>query len=181
MRIAARILNSQAKRLCLADLGCGSGRLFELLERERFARLIGVDVSEAAIREASRKFDNPSISFSCVDITQDALPDAECFVALGLLDWLSDPEIKDLFSKLGDRHFLFSFSEKRSNLMILIHAIFLKLTGSDLGTKLRPRYQSLEEIRLLLSDSQRRRLRVYRHRSMAFGTLITDLPGAQDR
>jgi peptidoglycan/xylan/chitin deacetylase (PgdA/CDA1 family) len=48
------------------DMGCGHGRLYELLRECRPARYLGVDVSEEAIRQA-RRFEEATVSFETGD------------------------------------------------------------------------------------------------------------------
>jgi 2-polyprenyl-3-methyl-5-hydroxy-6-metoxy-1,4-benzoquinol methylase len=48
------------------DVGCGHGRLFELLQGAALSRYLGVDISEEAIRQA-RRFEREGVLFLVAD------------------------------------------------------------------------------------------------------------------
>lgn len=175
MRIAASILNATRSGASLVDLGCGSGLLFTGINRELFKNLIGLDISDVAIRNARLRFDDPKMSFSRADVGSGSLPQGDIYVALGLLDWLDNREIANLFRQLGGRQFLISFSEKRQLPVRLAHFMFRKLSALGSDAKVLPRYYSSEDMAgLLISAGLKASL--VRGKGMAFGSFVTNLP-----
>ena len=176
MKIAANILQSLPEGLRLTDLGCGTGRLFELLRQEQFSELLGIDFAKPAIDLAQTKDFQAHVSFLCASVSGPRIPESDCYVALGLVDWLSDQDIRGLFQQFENKFFLVSFSEKRSPLLRLPHALFRRVTGKTLNLEFLPRYHSLTELTAFVPLGQAQRLRVIRHLSMAFGSLLTNIP-----
>jgi len=74
----------------ILDLGCGTGDLTAEIHRSG-AEVIGVDRSEAMIREARRKF--PSIEFVCADaVTFESGRSFHAVFSNAVLHWIRDAE-----------------------------------------------------------------------------------------
>lgn len=95
----------------LLELGCGSG-LFAERTAGAWAHYHGVDLAEAAVREARVRVRDPGASFVQADVLQATLPESDLAVFLGLLDWLEPAEAKALLARIPARKLLFSFTEE---------------------------------------------------------------------
>lgn len=174
MKIAATLLNQRALGLSLVDLGCGSGRLIELLHVDEFPSVTGIDFAESAISEARLKAWPQNVRFECADVTGE-LPEADCYVGLGLLDWLTTEDIQLLLSRMQGKKFLFSFSERRPSLTRLIHAAYRRAIGSTLRPEELPQYHLASELLSSIPEPERRMTTILRPRSMLFGSFLTNL------
>lgn len=54
-------------RLPLVDLGCGNGRQTQRLARD-FARVVGIDIAEAAVKLAAEAFPAANVTYRCADL-----------------------------------------------------------------------------------------------------------------
>lgn len=74
----------------VVDLGCGTGRFIELLyRREHYARVTGVDWSQAALDEAARYVSVPEkVYVSDREFVEPPRPELLC---MDLMDWRPDP------------------------------------------------------------------------------------------
>jgi 2-polyprenyl-3-methyl-5-hydroxy-6-metoxy-1,4-benzoquinol methylase len=68
------VLNVAEIGMKILDVGCGSGNMYELFYRNRFApkRYVGVDVRQRTINLNQTKF--PKAEFQCLDVVNDELP-----------------------------------------------------------------------------------------------------------
>ncbi|OGG12558.1 hypothetical protein A3D77_04420 [Candidatus Gottesmanbacteria bacterium RIFCSPHIGHO2_02_FULL_39_11] len=129
--IAYKFLCPLVKDKILADFGCGTGEFCFRILRCKPQRIIGMDISSVAVKEASRKAASQGISknlfFIQKDIAKSNLPYFNYAVGLGFIDYLSEEELKLLFKKLKGKKFFFSFPEKKLSLINFFHLIYLKL------------------------------------------------------
>lgn len=175
MKKAASFVHSLARGTSLVDLGCGTGRFFRLLDPNHFSSLTGIDFSATAIGEAQSLCCSERIRFQCRSITKEVLPEADCYVGLGVLDWLSDDEIRELFRQVSSRKFIFSFSEKRHSPLRKVHGWFRARTIKNKVSDYQPRYFGLDEIlRFFPSDLDLNEIYIYREVQMTFGALLTN-------
>src|SRR5271165_3696019 len=75
----------------MVELGCGTGRWLQRLEKAGLKSLAGVDISDAMLAEAKRKC-LPSTSVIHSDCTTTTLPDhgADCILASFILSYVQD-------------------------------------------------------------------------------------------
>ena len=90
-REALAALNWKGKRVL--DVGCGTG-LFAYEAAKRGAIVVGVDYSEAGIREAKRLHKHPNLEFRCEDIFKsNVIKDTyDVVVSLGTLEHMDNPD-----------------------------------------------------------------------------------------
>lgn len=181
MSIAAEILSAMPPGKSVVDIGCGSGRLFELLKAANFSHLVGWDISAVAIEAArAKKTRGENIAFECADVSQKQLPVADCYVGLGLFDWLTDDDIRQIFSQINGRLFLFSFSERRALPLQLAHKVYRRLTAYGRHAKYIPRYHSAAQIAdFAAGDTKSEAIKFYRPEGMAFGSFVSNIPGLE--
>lgn len=143
-KLAARFRKSLSYRSALAedmvkpfvggkkvlDLGCGSGFFaFQLYEQAHPEHITGIDISSRAIARAeeiaAERGLTSAFTFQEGDVAGMALPEVEVTVGLGFFDYLTLPEITQLFNNLRTKHFLFSFSERKFSIMRFMHIVYM--------------------------------------------------------
>ena len=129
-KILLNLLKDMVKSKTVLELGCGSGDLcFEFLKLGA-TKVIGIDIAEVAIKAACEKAIAAKLQDKAVffikDIREDvSLPDADFVVGLGFIDYIDAETLKKLFACIK-RRFIFSFPEKKKNLINILHFIYLK-------------------------------------------------------
>jgi cyclopropane fatty-acyl-phospholipid synthase-like methyltransferase len=127
MEAALRLVAPHIKGLTVLDLGCAVGRFaFRLLEAGA-ERVIGVDVSPAAIEAANQhRVQSPyadRLEFKVMDLTSASieLPEVDLITALGVIEYFDPPTLSRLLGKFKTRYFLIDFPDsagRRRNWMI---------------------------------------------------------------
>lgn len=131
--ILLSILKDLIKGKRVLELGCGSGGLcFELLGLGA-SKVIGIDITEESIKVAKQRCVSlgfqKKMDFFVADVRDDVnLPDADFVVGLGFIDYIDIDSLKKLLAKVKGR-FIFSFLEKKVNLINFLHYIYLKSQG----------------------------------------------------
>jgi SAM-dependent methyltransferase len=77
----------------VVDLGCGDFKVGRQMQVPG-VRYFGVDIVQALVDRNQGQFGSDSISFRCLDIIKDRLPDAELCLIRQVLQHLSNEEIK---------------------------------------------------------------------------------------
>ena len=84
----------------IVDLGCGDfnvgGQLASLVPK-----YIGVDIVKGLIQDNKNRFGSSSVSFECLDIVADELPDGDVCLVRQVLQHLSNAEIIQVLNKLN--------------------------------------------------------------------------------
>lgn len=57
------------KYTVVADFGCGTGRLVEILSKKKFKKVCGIDYSENMLRIARKRCESPNVEYKSMDIT----------------------------------------------------------------------------------------------------------------
>jgi SAM-dependent methyltransferase len=86
------------------DLGCGDFQVGTLIA-ESGVRYRGADVVPGLIAANQDKYGNERISFTCLDISQDALPSADLCLVRQVLQHLSNAEIRDVLGNVRRSRF----------------------------------------------------------------------------
>ena len=89
----------------ITDLGCGDFKVGELLQIEG-VNYCGVDIVDALVERNHRLYGSPNISFYCLDIVTDELPDSELCLIRQVLQHLSNEEIQIVLKKLEKYKFV---------------------------------------------------------------------------
>ena len=117
MDAALRLVAPHVKGRTVLDIGCASGRFaFQLLEAGA-AKVIGLDVSPAAIESAERqRLQSPyadRLEFKMADLMQPTvqLPEVDLITALGVLEYFDMAELDALLGKFKTRYFLLDFPD----------------------------------------------------------------------
>ncbi len=99
LREVKAFLTSFNPLLKVCDLGCGDfnvGKELVKLTKE----YIAVDIVPELIERNKRLFSSKQLSFHCLDLATDPLPQADCAILRQVLQHLSNKEIKQIVEKL---------------------------------------------------------------------------------
>jgi SAM-dependent methyltransferase len=83
----------------VVDLGCGDFTVGSRLLMNGI-RYTGVDIVAALIQRNLQEFSNENVSFQCLDITSDPLPDGELCLLRQVLQHLSNVQITKVLTKI---------------------------------------------------------------------------------
>ena len=162
------------------ELGCGTGRLAERILDAGSSRYLGVDHSFVAITNARRRYaGTPAASrmeFEVCSASKISTIGFDIIFSLGVLDWLSDEDLSELFRSQGSCDFLHSFSERRSNGLQLCHRLCRGIDSLVRPNVVRPRYLAADHLGALIQPSNRQPIVVYRDHRLRFASFISSLP-----
>ncbi len=164
----------------VVDLGCGSGRLGEALLEAGAARYTGYDVAASAVEAGKARAESlgwgDRAAFVCAGVS--ALPplEADLVVSLGLMDWLTDEEMAQVFQASGDAHFLHAIAEKRISPTQWIHRAYCWAAYGYRTAGYVPRYHDAGAFASSIRRFRPGPVYVWRHPSLTFGAYMTSLP-----
>jgi SAM-dependent methyltransferase len=162
------------------ELGCGSGKLAELLAKNHEGvRYTGVDISDEAVLAAQARKLGDRFRFSregaLVAVEESGSFDSLVF--LGLTDWLNPEDLRELLGKAKSKHVIFSFTEKSGGFFSRLYSLYRSKTDTQI-----PKYGGLaysrEEIRDCLSSAGYLVRRMERQDPFSPGRLVL---GAKER
>jgi cyclopropane fatty-acyl-phospholipid synthase-like methyltransferase len=137
MDAALQLVSPHLSGRHVLDVGCGSGRFaFELLAAGA-ERVVGIDVSPAAIEAAdARRRQSPSadrLEFRVMDVTLPdvRLPPVDLITALGVIEYFDAPELSALLGSFDTRYFLIDFPDfegrRRNRLTWYLRQVYLRV------------------------------------------------------
>jgi cyclopropane fatty-acyl-phospholipid synthase-like methyltransferase len=137
MDAALQLVSPHLAGLNVLDIGCGSGRFaFELLAAGA-ERVVGIDVSPAAIEAAdAQRRQSPSadrLKFRVMDVTLPGaeLPPVDLITALGVIEYFDARELAALLGSFNSRYFLIDFPDsegrKRDRLTWYLRQVYLRV------------------------------------------------------
>jgi SAM-dependent methyltransferase len=85
----------------VVDLGCGDFSVGSVIQKATGVRYVGIDVVPELIEHLTNTVQSPLISFDCLDITRDLLPQADLCLIRQVLQHLSNQEIDQILRNLG--------------------------------------------------------------------------------
>ncbi len=180
LQIAGSILSAHVSKKRIVELGCGSGYLAERLIEAGAESYLGIDITEAAVKNASDRVAGSAhkgrISFQACDLSELATLNADVVFSLGLLDWLTLQQIDKLFSMAPDADFLHAISERRISLSQMVHRAYVHLSYGWRTNQYVPLYYTVGEMATIIHRYSDRPINVYRDRCLSFGTLVTSFP-----
>jgi SAM-dependent methyltransferase len=161
----------------VVELGCGSGIMAGKLIEYGAASYLGIDIAEAAIETARTRYaNNPKVQFLATSVADMPSLSADLVVSVGLFDWLTDSEIREVFRKSGSADFLHAIAELRPGLQQLLHRSYVQLAYGYRTDAYRPRYFKCNHIRRLATLTIDRPIYVFRSWRLSFGALLSSLP-----
>jgi SAM-dependent methyltransferase len=129
--VLLRVIGNDLSNSVILELGCGSGDLSIEFLRRGAKKVFGIDIADSAIRSARNKaaslgFDQ-KVEFLVRDVREAGqLPEADLTAGLGFIDYIDLVSLKSLFARIKGR-FIFSFPEKKINLINILHYLYLRL------------------------------------------------------
>jgi SAM-dependent methyltransferase len=179
-RLSLELLAPFVTDRSVLELGCGTGRLAQRLIDAGSRRYLGIDHSPVAIANARRRYTDLAaarpIEFKVSPASKMSSAGFDVIFSLGVLDWLSDDELSELFRNQESRDFLHSFSERRHNVLQLGHRLCRAIDGVLRPDSVRPRYMTAEHLIALMPTSNRSQIVVYRDARLRFTTFLSSLP-----
>ena len=178
LHITGELLAPLVQGKAVLDIGCGSGRLAGALLAAGARSYRGIDIAAAAIDEARQRATREGwdrARFELGTVHRIERQDADIVVSLGLTDWLTDAELAVLFERCGDADFLHAISEKRNTPAQWIHRSYVWLAYGHRTGAYVPRYFSPGFLADFARPHHPGPFRVWRHRRLSFGALVTSL------
>ncbi|WP_343487959.1 class I SAM-dependent methyltransferase [Allomuricauda sp. d1] len=99
VREVSQFLGSFEDPLVVCDVGCGDFNVGRQLVPYA-KKYIGVDIVDALIDRNNNEFRQENLEFRCLNISEDALPDADCILIRQVLQHLSNNEISRVVKKI---------------------------------------------------------------------------------
>jgi len=85
----------------VVEFGCGLGYFSNMLNKLSGAEVIGVDISETAIKKAKQSY--PHIDFRVGEVKDVDIYDVDAFI-FAEITWYILPQLKEIFEKLKTHH-----------------------------------------------------------------------------
>ncbi len=137
MAAALGLIKPHIKDMTVLDIGCASGRFaFQMIEAGA-RKVIGIDISPAAIEIAEqRRLASPyadRLEFKVMDLAQPdlQLPQVDLITALGVIEYFDATALSELLAKFRARYFLIDFPDsegrRRSWLIWNLRQVYLRL------------------------------------------------------
>jgi SAM-dependent methyltransferase len=164
----------------LLDLGCGAGQfVIEVAKRGWLSFGHGWDFAEDGIKFADELRDAEGlppeeVQFKVAGVDEE-WPDVDVITGLGLLDWLDEDQIDDLFSRLKGRKFIFSFSEQDNSLAEIVHRVYLVWRLKLRKDNVRAYHHKRQFFFDLAKKYDLGELHVHEAKEMRFGRLLHNL------
>jgi SAM-dependent methyltransferase len=98
-------LKAHNNSLEVCDLGCGDFNISRHLIPYT-KKYIGVDIVEELITRNKNLYQEAHLEFTCLDISKDKLPAANCIIIRQVLQHLSNPEILDITKKITNYQYI---------------------------------------------------------------------------
>jgi SAM-dependent methyltransferase len=176
--ITPELLKPLLDRRRVVELGCGTGVLVEKLLEYGAASYLGIDIAETAISRAREYHGehNLRIRFEVGSVADMAPLATDLVISLGLLDWLTDDEIRVLFEKSGEADFFHAIAEKRPGFQQSLHRAYVQIAYGHRTGSYRPRYLTCDQVKTPATAVVQRPVYVYRNWRLSFGALISSLP-----
>ncbi len=180
MDVAGQLLKPHVTEKHVVEVGCGSALLAEKIIAMGAASYTGYDFAESAISQAQKRVTengfSKKIRLMVKSVDQLAELQADIVFSLGLLDWLKDKELKNLFRSSGTADYLHAISEKRISPSQLLHRIYIHLAYGHRTMSYIPRYYDVSQLKDLINQFKTSELHVYRNHKLSFAALISSLP-----
>ena len=177
---ALHLLKSHVSNKTILELGCGTGRTIPMLFELGIKNYVGLDFSEKAIAYAKEKIAGKPFEDKCVLYNQEAatpvVESPDVVFSLGLLDWLSDNDIKTVSSLYKHAPFLHSYSQKDRSLGQLIHKLYVQLLYGWRTNGYVPRYFNNEDLISLFYEQRNNKLKFVKTSGTSFSTFVHNLP-----
>ena len=106
VKLVNEFLNTFPAKISVCDLGCGDFFVGKQLI-DSASEYTAVDIVPDLIEENQKKFKAGNVSFQCLNIAEDDLPQADCVIIRQVFQHLSNKEIQAVLNKLRNYKYLF--------------------------------------------------------------------------
>lgn len=180
LRITAALLRPHLKDKKIVEIGCGSALMAQWFLENGAQHYTGFDIARSAIDNAEKLFENSPYRAQMIFEQKPVLEmedstDGDVFFSLGVLDWLTDEELKKIFAVSGSKDYLHAISEKQFSVSQFFHQTYVHLAYGFKTQAYVPRYFKPEEIEIMASPYNSKKMNVYRDSRLSFGALLTSL------
>lgn len=132
MEVAFKIVGPRVKGKTIMDMGCGIGDFCFAMTKYQPKKIIGVDISQVAVKEAQKRAKakklEKKVEFIQADVANiKKMPDFDIAVGLGFIDYFNEEELKKVFRVLSGNYFFFSMFEKKISLVNILHAFYVRV------------------------------------------------------
>ena len=179
-RLAIELLTPFIGNYEVLEIGCGTGRMARRFIEAGCKAYSGIDHSSVAVEAAWRRHGNDGLTsrirFEVRAANEIPTIGEEIVVSLGILDWLSDQELEELFRRQGSRHFFHSFSERSGNLLQIGHRFCRAVDRLLRPRAVRPRYMTADHLIGLMRPARNSQLTFYRDAALRYASFVSSLP-----
>lgn len=159
----------------VVEIGCGSGKLYDLLPNKNKIKYSGYDISPEAIKIAGEKHRaSDNVQWHCIEAHNIKNIRAEYVVTAGLLDWLNDVEIESLLTKNNFTYHVHSFSGQSESWAKRVHKFFSFFVSKTKKIHYSPRVFTESQINKLCASIGT--LKFVSHTKLSFGRFVHNLP-----
>ena len=170
----ARVVSQLPTGTKIIELGCGTSRILELIQNREQIQYIGVDISEEAVVQARNTFRSiKNAQWICASIEDLENIEADYAISAGLMDWITDNQLKSFLKNNNIKYHCHSFSIFDDSIRYYLHKIFTLLIRLGKNTLYKPRYYSEECMLSTFSSIQG--FKIYKNRKLSFGAFVHNL------
>lgn len=145
---AAEFIKKYGVGLRVLEIGCGSGTLLQLIRDTKIKSYTGIDISSVAISEAKKRNFSTAFSteFQNKTLTEIEPQSFDLIISLGLIDWLTDSELKKLFQLSKQKIWLHSFSSASATISKNVHKLYVYIMYGRRNSAYVPKYWSAQDL-----------------------------------
>lgn len=114
VKVVSEFLKSFKEPLTVCDLGCGDFNIGRQLVHYT-KKYVAIDVVDALIERNRNFFKENNLTFQCLDICKDEIPNADCLMVRQVMQHLSNTEINTLVEKFKKFKFVIITEHLPSN------------------------------------------------------------------
>lgn len=172
--IALEEIQKIAKGKSIIELGCGSAYLANRLFESGATQYTGYDFSSNAIKNAWKTIDkkyHSQVKLEVLNLVDLKTPlGADIVFSLGLLDWITAPQIIKLHQSCKQiPYFMHSFTKKSKSLKLIAHKAFVLVSYGLYNKLYTPNYYSPNDIKTYFNNED---LFLIEENSLGIGALI---------
>ena len=153
LQIGSRwVVENHQPQDCWLELGCGSGRLLQALEKSVKISYVGLDIAESALLLAREKFSSSEFEFLNADILEfRSSKKFNGLIALGVVDWVPLSHLMQNPTYFGINKIIISFNQKNEDFVYNYYHKYFRKISQETGYPIR--YTQKEVVDIMNSKS----------------------------